>query len=314
MQRRRSIRLMAAAASVALLAVGCGGDDTGGEDSGSASGTETEAAGGDTEGSTEGGGGEGGSDVDRIREAGTMTVGIKYDQPLFGVNSPSGVVGFDAEIAKIIGEAIFEDGFDPATNIEFVEAVSANREPFLQQGEVDIVAATYTMNEERDQVVDFAGPYYIAGQDIMVPSGNPDGIEGIEDLNTPDLTTCSVDGSTSIQNFEEQAPEGETITFDTYSKCAEAMSDGRANAVTTDNVILLGLIEQSGGEFELVDNPFTEEPYGIGVPEGSDLRCFVNGVLQEAYDSGAWAEAFESTVGAVAERTPEPPELDNEGC
>lgn len=311
MQRTRSMRLVAVLATVALMAVACGDDDTGGDtDTDTDTGTETTDEGGDA---TEGGDAAAGDHLATIQESGTMTVGIKYDQPLFGVNSPSGVVGFDAEIAKLIGERVFED-FDPESNIEFVEAVSANREPFLQQGEVDIVVATYTMNEERDEVVDFAGPYYIAGQDIMVPSGNPDGITGVEDLNTPDLTTCSVDGSTSIQNFEEQAPEGETITFDTYSKCAEAMSDGRAQAVTTDNVILLGLIEQSGGEFELVDNPFTDEPYGIGVPEGSDMRCFVNGVLQEIYDSGEWAEAFDATVGAVAPSTPEPPELDNEGC
>jgi glutamate transport system substrate-binding protein len=318
MQRRRSMRLVSLLAVIALAAVGCGGDDDSGGETGSDSGTETEAAGAtetggetDTGGETEAGGtegGGGGEDVARIQDSGTLRVGIKYDQPLFGVNTPSGVVGFDAEIANLIAEAL------GGVEVEFTEAVSANREPFLQQGEVDIVAATYTINDERDEVVDFAGPYYQAGQDIMVLSGNPDGITGIDDLNTADLTTCSVDGSTSIQNFEEMAPDGETITFDTYSKCAEAMSDGRANAVTTDNVILLGLIEQSEGEFELVDNPFTEEPYGIGVPEGSDLRCFVNDVLQEAYDSGAWAEAFDSTVGAVAPSTPEPPELNTEGC
>ena len=313
MQRRRSMRLAAILATLALAAVGCGGEDTGGETGGDSGTPTTGATEGGTTGATDGGTAAGGADLERIREEGTLRVGIKYDQPLFGVNTPSGVVGFDAEIAKLIAEGIFEDG-DPASHIEFVEAVSANREPFLQQGEVDIVAATYTINDERDEVVDFAGPYYVAGQDIMVMAGNPEGIESVDDLNTPDLTTCSVDGSTSIQNLNEQAPDADTLTFDTYSKCAEAMSDGRADAVTTDNVILLGLVEQSQGEFELVENPFTEEPYGIGVPEGSDLRCFVNGVLQDAYDSGAWAEAFESTVGAVAENTPEPPALNNEGC
>ncbi len=307
MQRKRTMRLVALLATVALMAVACGDDDTGGEtDSGTETGTEATEGGGDGEAS-------GGADLEALREAGVMRVGIKFDQPLFGVNAPGGVVGFDAEIAKLIGERVFED-FDPATHIEFTEAVSANREPFLENDQVDIVAATYTINDERDEIVDFAGPYYVAGQDIMVMAGNPEGIEGIEDLNTPDLTTCSVDGSTSIQNFEEQAPDGESITFDTYSKCAEAMSDGRADAVTTDNVILIGLIDESDGEFELVDNPFTEEPYGIGVQEGSDLRCFINGVLEEIYESGEWAEAYESTVGTAGSATPEPPAVNNEGC
>lgn len=304
MQRTRSMRLAALLATVALAAVGCGGDDTGG-DTGSDSGTETEATGGETDGGD--GGESGGEDVAAIQDSGTIRVGIKYDQPLFGVNAPGGVVGFDAEIAKLIADSL-------GVEVEFVEAVSANREPFLQNDQVDMVVATYTINDERDEVVDFAGPYYVAGQDIMVPSGNPNGIESIDDLNTPDLTTCSVDGSTSIDNFNEAAPDGETITFDTYSKCAEAMADGRADAVTTDNVILIGLISESDGAYELVDNPFTEEPYGIGVPEGSDLRCYVNGVLEEIYESGEWAEAYESTVGTAGSSTPEPPEVNNEGC
>ena len=304
MHHRRTTRVLALLATVALFATACGGDDEGGETD---TPSETSTA---TDGGTASGGGD---DLAAIKESGTLRVGTKFDQPLFGVNAPGGVVGFDAEIAKLIAEAIFEDG-DPASHIEFKEAVSANREPFLQNDQVDIVVATYTINDERDQVVDFAGPYYVAGQDIMVPSGNPNGIESVDDLNTPDLTTCSVDGSTSIDNFNEAAPDGETITFDTYSKCAEAMSDGRADAVTTDNVILIGLISESDGEYELVDNPFTEEPYGIGVPEGSDMRCFINGVLQDIYDSGEWAKAYESTVGTAGSATPEPPALNNEGC
>ena len=84
--------------------------------------------------------------------------------------------------------------------------------------------------------------------------------------------------------------------------------------MTTDNVILLGLADEAGDAFTLVENPFTEEPYGIGVPEGSDLRCEINAILQTAYDDGTWASIYEATVGAVASVTPEPPALDNEGC
>lgn len=251
--------------------------------------------------------GAAGADVQAIQDAGVIRVGTKFDQPLFGVQTPSGPVGFDVQIAKIIAEEL---GVTP----EFTESVSANREPFLQQDQVDMVAATYTINDERDKVVDFAGPYYVAGQDIMVPKGNPEGIEGIDSLNTPDITTCTAEGSTSLQNLNEMAPEADILTFDTYSKCADAVRQGRADAVSTDNVILLGLIDAAPEEFELVENPFTEEPYGIGVPEGSDLRCYVNGVLAAAYEDGRWATAFEETVGTVGVATPEPPELNNEGC
>ncbi|WP_238444746.1 glutamate ABC transporter substrate-binding protein [Salsipaludibacter albus] len=313
MRMRRNRRLgIALVAATALILSACGSDD--GDDGGEA--TETEPA-AETEESmaptdesmapSEGGTSGGGEAVAAIQESGTLRVGIKYDQPLFGVNTPSGVVGFDAEIATAIAESL---GVEP----EFQEAVSANREPFLQEDQVDLVAATYTINEERDEVVDFAGPYYVAGQDIMVATGNPEGIEGIESLNTADLTTCTVEGSTSLENLNEMAPDADVLTFDTYSKCADAMRQGRAAAVTTDNVILIGLIDEAPDDFELIDNPFTEEPYGIGVQEGSDLRCYVNGVLQTMYDDGSWAEAYEATVGSAGVSTPEPPELNNEGC
>ena len=329
MRKHRSSRLMALILSLLLLLAACGGDgeDAAGdateaagdaaveatEPAGDAAGEATEEMTDSAEGSTEAAGGGDNEAVAALREAGTVRVGTKFDQPLFGVQTPSGVEGFDAEIAKIIVNGIFEDD-DPESHIEWTEAVSANREPFLQNDQVDMVAATYTINDERDEVVDFAGPYYVAGQDIMVMSGNPEGIEGIEDLNTPDITTCTAEGSTSLENLQEMAPEADILTFDSYSNCATAMSDGRAQAVTTDNVILIGLIDQSGGEFELVDNPFTEEPYGIGVQEGSPLRCFVNEQLAQAFESGAWAEAWENTAGAVTGSTPEPPELNNEGC
>lgn len=276
-RRTRSIAIAALVAAMALTA--CGEDSADSADSG------------DT-------GDEGGE---------TLTVGTKYDQPLFGVDTPDGVVGFDADIARHIGEEM-------GRPVEFREAVSANREPFLEEGTVDMVVATYTINDERDEVVDFAGPYYLAGQDILVTSDNPKGIEGIDDLNTGDVTTCTVEGSTSLQNLNEMAPDADVMTFDTYSKCADAMGQGRADAVTTDNVILLGLASESDGAYKLVENPFTDEPYGIGVPEGSELRCEVNEILQGMYDDGTWNEIYEDTVGQVAETTPEPPAINNEGC
>jgi glutamate transport system substrate-binding protein len=316
----RNTRLLISLFAVfALLLGACGDDDDSTSADESTETTEgdgaetTEGDGGET---TEGDGGEttegdGGETTEGDGEAapagGTLKVGTKYDQPLFGVNTPDGVVGFDAEIATYVASELGKE-------VEFQEAVSANREPFLENGTVDMVVATYTINDERDEIVDFAGPYYVAGQDIMVVAGNPKGITGIDDLNSADIKTCSVEGSTSLDNLNELAPDAEVSTFDTYSKCADAMGQGRVDAVTTDNVILLGLVDASGGEFELVENPFTEEPYGIGVPEGSELRCEINVILQAMYDDGTWASIYESTVGAVATQTPDPPALNNDGC
>ena len=251
---------------------------------------------------------EPGTTMAELNEEGAITIGTKYDQPGFGLldvrsQAPE---GFDVEIAKIIaGElGIEEDG------ITWTETVSANREPFIQNGQVDFVVATYTINDTRKQVVDFAGPYYEAGQDIMVAEGNPEGIEGPDDL--AGKTVCSVEGSTPAQKIRTEYPEAQLVTYDVYSKCADDLRNGNVVAVTTDNVILTGLIEGSDGAFELVGNPFTEEPYGIGLTKGdTEFRTFINDVLEEAYEDGRWEEAWDRTAGAISgQAAPEPPAVD----
>ena len=295
---RNNLRtLLASLMAASLVLAACGSDSAGddGDDGGATDGTSG------TETTSADDAGEDTADGEVLR------VGVKFDQPLFGVDGPDGVVGFDAEIAKLIGEEL-------GRPVEFQEAVSANRETFLENGTVDMVVATYTINDARKEQISFAGPYYVAGQDIMVPADNPMGIGSIDDLNSSDVSVCTAEGSTSLENLQSMAPDAEIVTFDAYSKCADALGQGRTDAVSTDNVILLGLASESDGDYSLVENAFTDEPYGIGVPLDSDLRCEVNTILQGLYDDGRWATAYEDTVGTVASETPDPPAIDNEGC
>jgi glutamate transport system substrate-binding protein len=287
---------------LALLAGACGSDDDPAVESGGDDGSTTTEAEGPPEF-------EAGTTMARLQDAGKITVGTKFDQPLFGLKDPvSGdVQGFDVEIAKLIAQRIFGGSLDDAADkIEFVETVSANREPFIEEGKVDMVVATYTINDTRKQRIDFAGPYYIAGQDIMVKKGDTS-IKSVEDLNGKKV--CSVVGSTSIKNVQAKAPQADlSVSFDKYSLCAEALKDGRVQAVTTDNIILLGLIKDSPNDFQLVGETFTEEPYGIGIKKGDDdFRDFINDVLEEIYENGEWEEAFDRTVGEAGEEAPEPP-------
>jgi glutamate transport system substrate-binding protein len=249
-----------------------------------------------------------GTTMAELNEAGAITIGTKFDQPGFGLLNPQSgdPEGFDVEIAKIVAAelGIPEDG------ITWTETVSANREPFIQNGQVDMVVATYTINDARKQVVDFAGPYYIAGQDIMVASGNPEGIEGPDDL--AGKTVCSVEGSTPAQNIRDNYPEAQLVTYDVYSKCADDLANGNVQAVTTDNVILTGLVAGNPDGFELVGNPFTEEPYGIGLQKGdTEFRNFINDVLEQSFEDGRWADAWDRTAGQITgEEAPEPPTVD----
>src|SRR3954466_3864248 len=248
-----------------------------------------------------------GSTMAQLAEAGTITVGTKFDQPGFGLANPQGVPeGFDVEVAKIVAGGL---GIAPE-GIEWKETVSANRESFIQNGDVDIVVATYTINDARKQLIDFAGPYYVAGQDIMVATGNPLGIEGPDDLAGKNV--CSVEGSTPAQNIRDKYPQAQLTLFDVYSKCADALTNGQVDAVTTDNVILTGLVAGNPDGFELVGNPFTEEPYGIGLAKGDQaFRDFINDTLEESFEDGSWADAWDATAGAISgQEAPEPPTVD----
>jgi glutamate transport system substrate-binding protein len=275
--KRMRIALVAAAAASALALAGCAGGGGGATEEPTAEPAPTFEA---------------GTTMAELAEAGTITVGTKFDQPLFGLVGPSGVPeGFDVEIAKIIASelGISED------NIEWVETVSANREPFIQNGQVDIVVATYTINDKRKEVVDFAGPYYMAGQSILVLADNDD-IESEDDLKGQPV--CSVTGSTPAAKLAEIGAE--PVLTDTYTNCLEPLRSGQVVAVSTDNVILAGLAAQNEGEFKVVGEPFTEEPYGIGLmKDDTEFRNWINDVLEASYEDGRYEEAWNSTAGEV---------------
>jgi glutamate transport system substrate-binding protein len=294
----RITRYAAALAAVGVVLAGCSSEagNQAGDQSGSSAEVNKDAQ--FDEGTT----------MATLADQGSITIGTKFDQPGFGLKNPSTdqPEGFDVEIGKIIAGEL---GI-AADKIKWVEAVSANREQFIQNGDVDLVIATYTINDDRKKLVDFAGPYYIAGQDIMVPKDNPDGIKGPDDLAGKKV--CSVEGSTPAQNIRDNYPDAKLTLFDVYSKCADALSNGQVDAVTTDNVILTGLVAASDGAFELVDNPFTEEPYGIGLKKGDDdFRNFVNDTLEKSFDDGSWADAWDRTAGQITgSEAPEPPTVD----
>ncbi len=270
--------------SAALLAVaGCGSDD----DEPGASATQF------PEGST----------MAKLHDAGTIVVGTKFDQPLFGLVGPDGVPeGFDVEIAKIIATHLGIDEGD----IEWKEAVSANREPYIQSGQVDIVVATYTINDDRKKVVSFAGPYYLAGQSILTLKSNSS-IQGPDDLAGKKV--CTASGSTPEKNLLENYPDAQVVAFNTYSECLEPLKNGQVDAISTDNVILAGFAADDD-TLEVRGDPFTEEPYGIGLAlDDTDFRMWINDVLEESFEDGSWEEAWKATAGTVLP-TPEPPTVD----
>ncbi|WP_084104356.1 glutamate ABC transporter substrate-binding protein [Demequina sp. NBRC 110056] len=245
-----------------------------------------------------------GSTMASLADAGAVTVGIKYDQPLFGELDDAGVPqGFDVEVARMIAAelGIDEDG------ITWVEAVSGEREEMLSGGDADFIVATYTMSSERKEVVGFAGPYYVAGQSLLTRTDDAS-VASVTDL--ADKQVCSVDGSTAARTVEQLAPEANLVLFDDYGACLDALLAGQVDVLTTDDVILAGYAAEADGALRLVGGNFTSEPYGIGVALADDeFRLWINDVLEEAIDDGRWKDAWDSTAGAVLP-DPQQPHLD----
>ena len=170
--------------------------------------------------------------------------------------------------------------------------------------------ATYTINDERKEQVDFAGPYYVAGQDLLVREDD-DSINGPDDL--AGKRVCAATGSTPIQRIRDDYPDAEPVEFDTYTECVDQLEAGQIDAVSTDDIILAGYAADPKyeGMFRVVGETFSEEPYGIGLTKGDDdFRTFLNDTLEESYEDGTWKEAFDATLGASGSEAPEPPAVD----
>lgn len=247
-----------------------------------------------------------GTTMAKLADAGKITIGVKYDQPGIGFLEPGADApkGFDIEMGRIIAAAlgIEDDG------IEWKETVSDNREPFLVDGTVDIVLASYSITDERREVVGQAGPYYVTGQQLLVRAEDKDSITSPED--TEGKKVCSVTGSTSLQRMVDEYG-ADPVPFATYSECVSQLENGTVDAVTTDGAILLGYAAENPDELSVVGEAFSEERYGIGFAKDDAEMCqFINDTVEAAMDDGTWASAFEATLGESGVDTPEAPALD----
>ena len=276
MRNTRMAATLGALAMTLTVAAACGGDDSG-SSSGGASGIVGKAS----------------SDK-------KLTIGVKADQPGLGLQTGSTYSGFDIEIAKIVAKGLGVD----ESGITWKTTVSANREPYIQQGQVDLVVATYTINDERKKVVNFGGPYYIAGQDLLVPVNST--ITGPEALAGKKV--CSVAGSTPAKRIQTDYKDAQLQQFDSYSKCVTALAGGQVDAVTTDDIILAGYASQDqyAGQFKVVGKKFSEEPYGIGVKKDDTEGCNkINEILKASATDGSYKAAWDATLGKSGTPAPE---------
>ncbi|MCP1181798.1 transporter substrate-binding domain-containing protein [Paenibacillus sp. 1781tsa1] len=253
------------------------------------------------ENSSSGGSGGSGGDavakgtIEQIKERGKLIAGVKYDTKLFGLKDPASgnVEGFDIDIAKALAKQILGD----ETKVELKEVTSKTRIPMLQNGDIDIIIATMTITDERKEQVDFSDVYFEAGQSLLVKNDSP--ITGLESLSG--VKVLAVKGSTSAQNIREKAPDAEVLEFDNYQDAFTALKAGKGEALTTDNIILIGM-QQTDNSFQLVGGNFTSEPYGMAIRKGDTAFVEeVNKLLKSMKDSGEYDTLHEKWLGSKPE-------------
>jgi glutamate transport system substrate-binding protein len=262
--KSRGLGAVAAAATLALTLAACGSSDNGG-------------SGGST-------GAEGGTKV---------KVGIKFDQPGMGLKKGSEYTGMDVDVAKYIAKELGAGEGD----ITWVQAPSAQRETLIETGQVDMIVATYSITDKRKEKVSFAGPYFIAGQDLLIRADDAS-ITGPDSLDGKKL--CSVKGSTSAQKVKDKYPGVQLQEFGTYSECLPALSTGGVDALTTDDTILAGYAAQPEfkGKFKVVGQPFSEENYGVGIKKGDTAKCTkINDAIKKMVSDGSWQKAIDDNLG-----------------
>ncbi|MBO4255879.1 glutamate ABC transporter substrate-binding protein [Streptomyces sp. NPDC002144] len=274
MQLRKVTAASAAVLALAVAATACGSSDK--NDSGSS-----------------GGGGK-------------IKVGIKFDQPGIGLKEPSGSFsGFDVDVATYVAGKL---GYKPG-QIEWVETKSADRENALARGDVKFIAASYSINDERKQKVDFAGPYLLAHQDLLVKKDSD--ISKATDLNGKKL--CSVTGSTSAQNVQKTiAPKANLKEYSGYSECIAALQSGAVDAVTTDDSILAGFASQDKykGQFKLAGLKLSNENYGVGVKKGDSATLKkINDALTTMVSDGSWQKAVDKNFGPAGYKNEPAPKI-----
>ncbi len=240
-----------------------------------------------------------------MQQRGRVVMGVRNDQPGLGFQDATTgqYTGFDVEIARLVAAQL---GFG-ADRIDYKVVPSAAREDTIERGEIDYMVGTYTINDNRKQRVSFAGPYYIAGQSLLVRSDD-NSITSKDTLQGKKV--CSVTGSTPIQRVRDQGltqPEN-IVEFQTYSQCVDQLLNNQVDVVTTDDAILKGFASQQPDRLKVVGETFSTEPYGIGLKrDDTALRNKINDILQTAATDGTWQQIYNATLGQSGAAASPPP-------
>ena len=243
-----------------------------------------------------------------VKEAGVLKTGGTKTAPVFSLEDATTgeVSGFDTAIGQVLARYIIGGTNDARTLLDITQVTSDTREVVLGNGSVQAVIATYTITPERAKKIDFAGPYYSSGQAVLVRADESK-ITGVSDLAGVKVAVQS--GSSSIAALQKAAPKAEQTPFNDHNTCLSALETRQVDAYVVDESLLLSAMQGSDA-FKIVGEPFTQDPYGIGLPQGSDAKAFVNAFLKKIYDDGTWEKIWKATIGVITGGdAPKPPAI-----
>ena len=243
-----------------------------------------------------------------VKEAGVLKTGGTKTAPVFSLEDATTgeVSGFDTAIGQVLARYIIGGTNDARTLLDITQVTSDTREVVLGNGSVQAVIATYTITPERAKKIDFAGPYYSSGQAVLVRADESK-ITGVSDLAGVKVAVQS--GSSSITALQKAAPQAEQTPFNDHNTCLSALETRQVDAYVVDESLLLSAMQGSDA-FKIVGEPFTQDPYGIGLPQGSDAKAFVNAFLKKIYDDGTWEKIWKATIGVITGGdAPKPPAI-----
>jgi len=225
-----------------------------------------------------------------VKKKGVLVVGCKDSLPPFGYidEKTRQIVGYDIDFVNAIAKRM-------GVKVELKPVTSASRMPQLQEGHIDIIAATMTKNPERAKVIDFSHTYFFTGQKFITKKGS---VKSLKDLEGKRIGTAK--GSTSEQNVKKVIPSATVLSFDDYPQAFLALQQGKVAAVTTDEAILAGILAKAPNkaQFEIPNIQISDEPYGLGMRKGdTNFVNFVNKTILEMEKSGEAKKIFEKWFG-----------------
>ncbi|HXC93841.1 MAG TPA: ABC transporter substrate-binding protein [Geobacteraceae bacterium] len=225
-----------------------------------------------------------------VKQKGVLVGGVKDSTPPFGYvdEKTRQLTGYDIDFLAAIAKKL-------GVKLELKPVVSSTRMPMLQEGNIDIIAATMTKNAERAKVIDFSHMYFMTYQRFLIKKGT---VKSLKDLEGKKIGTAK--GSTSEQNVKKAIPSATVLSFDDYPQAFLALQQGKVQAVTTDDHILLGLKSKAPNkdQFEVTELQIADEPYGLGMRKGdTNFVNFVNKTILEMEKNGEAAKIFDKWFG-----------------